>query len=313
MSTEAETPRSNSAPEDRNLAQLSVQELIALARAEQLVLGPEDEETWRPIYELGRRPGREVLDAGLKLTQSTDATCRQLGARFLAQRRDFADQAEEAQAELVRLLETDTSTEVLHGAAAALTHLSPWQRDDYRPLPVLLRLARHGDELVRYGSVFALLTCEHPEAVAMLIERSRDLDEDVRNWATFGLGSQINLDTPAIREALWVQIDEEDEEIRGEALTGLAHRKVPGVHQAIVRELQRPCVHGTTFEAAGLLADPAFVPLLESWRESDGPPHDLWLEDAIRACTPAAAIDVRVAVARGGASSSSPSGASTVP
>ena len=75
-------------------------------------------------------------------------------------------------------------------------------------------------------------------AIAALIELSSDPDYDVRNWATFGLGSQIDTDTPAIREALWARLEEPEDEVRGEAWVGLARRGDVRVAAALLRELE---------------------------------------------------------------------------
>ncbi len=70
-----------------------------------------------------------------------------------------------------------------------------------------------------------------------LIELSADSDFDVRNWATFGLGTLIDLDTPEIREALRQRLDEEDDELRGEAFVGLAKRGDTACIAPLLREL----------------------------------------------------------------------------
>lgn len=70
-----------------------------------------------------------------------------------------------------------------------------------------------------------------------LIQLSRDTDREVRNWATFGLGSQVDTDIPAIREALFARREEKDDEIRAEALVGLARRGDIRVAAALLNEL----------------------------------------------------------------------------
>lgn len=82
----------------------------------------------------------------------------------------------------------------------------------------------HPDEDVRYAIVQGLLRHEDPVAIAALIALSTDTDDDVRDWATFGLGSQLDVDTPAIREALAARLDDAHSNTREEGLYGLAAR-----------------------------------------------------------------------------------------
>src|SRR5262249_16743405 len=49
-------------------------------------------------------------------------------------------------------------------------------------------------------------------------------DESVRDWATFGLGQLIERDTPKLRAALLVRLEDPDEKTRIEAVRGLARR-----------------------------------------------------------------------------------------
>ena len=73
-----------------------------------------------------------------------------------------------------------------------------------------------------------------PAVVDMLIELTGDDDSDVRDWATFSLGTQSDLDSTAIRAALAARLDDSGDggpddglAIREEALIGLARRQGP--------------------------------------------------------------------------------------
>jgi HEAT repeat protein len=105
-------------------------------------------------------------------------------------------------------------------------------------IEALLHLKRHPDADVRYAVVHALSGHEDKRAIEGLIELSSDEDEDVRNWATFDIGSRIDTDTAEIRNALFLRLEEAEAEIRGEALVGLARRNDTRVITPLLRELE---------------------------------------------------------------------------
>jgi hypothetical protein len=109
---------------------------------------------------------------------------------------------------------------------------------DPRAVGPLAGLQSHSEARIRHAVVSSLCGCEEEQAIAALIKRSADHDRDVRNWATFGLGSQIDTDTNAIREALLARLEDEDDEIRGEALVGLARRGDIRVVPAMLKEME---------------------------------------------------------------------------
>jgi HEAT repeat protein len=127
-------------------------------------------------------------------------------------------------------------------------------------------------------------------AVQALIRLARDLDRDVRNWATFGIAQQTDLDSPELREALLARATDDDPEIRGEALIGLARRGDARALSLVRKELSGKFHGDWPVEAAGLLADPSLYPLLEALERCLGPEDrvhfDRSLSDALEACKP---------------------------
>ncbi len=146
------------------------------------------------------------------------------------------------------------------------------------------------DYEIRADVAFALCSFDGQDVVDALITLSSDSDRDVRDWATAGLGTFLELDSPQIRNALVARLSEEDAEIRGEALIGLAKRKDERVLEPLKRELSGEFWGSWCFEAAELIADPMLYPLLLSLREriaDEG--EDRFLSDAdhaIAACKP---------------------------
>jgi len=152
----------------------------------------------------------------------------------------------------------------------------------------LLKLINHPNSDVRFGATWGLLCEEDPLAIEALIELSSDDDEDVRDWATFGLGSQIDTDTPEIRKALFRRaIDSTDKgNAPGEGLVGLAKRQDGRAFELILKRLEAGNAGNLIFEAAEYLADPRLSPALENLRDvREYSAYDRnRLEDAIAAC-----------------------------
>ncbi|MEH2159088.1 HEAT repeat domain-containing protein [Nostoc sp.] len=252
----------------------STQELIEL---------PLKEENDDVVGILHFRGNQEVFAVASKLCNSQNPRERQLGADILGQlgipHRTFPH---ESLAILLRLLECEQNTDVLNSIGIALGHLH-----DARAIAPLIQLKCHPSPSVRYGVVFGLLGYEDELAISTLIELSSDQDEDVRNWATFGLGSQIETDTTAIREALYQRFlnenTDENYEIYGEALVGLAKRKDSRILTRLTEELLSDYVGVLAVEAAEEFADsrlyPALMQLKQWWSENNN-----LLERAINNC-----------------------------
>jgi HEAT repeat protein len=150
---------------------------------------------------------------------------------------------------------------VLEAAAIACGHRKS-------PLCVarLVELGKHPSAQVRYGVSYGLAGQDEPSAIAALILLSKDEDRDTRDWATFALGSQTNIDTPELRDALRARLSEDDAEIRGEALVGLGRRHDQHLKNAVLDELSGEFQGDWVFEAAEAIADPDFIPALEGMR-----------------------------------------------
>ena len=267
------------------LAKLKTDELINLALAQ--------DEPWDYDYipVLHFRGSKDVLLAAQKLCLSSEIAKRKLGVDILGQlgvpKRTFPDQCLDT---LLRLLEKETNEQVLCSIGIALGHL-----EDSRAVEPLVKFKNHPDAFVRYGVVSGISGHELPLAIKTLIELSDDKDSDlVRDWATFGLGVQIDVDTPEIREALWQRLvrenPEENYEIYGEALMGLAQRKDSRIIPFLLKELESDTVGEKTVEAAAEIGDarlyPALIKLKERWDSSQYTFVLDVLNDAIANCCP---------------------------
>lgn len=191
---------------------------------------------------------------------------------------------EETQAMLLAGLR-DQHDEVVAAAATGLSH-----RPHPDALPDLVALSRHPDASMRFNVTLALGRYAHPDAIATLLRLARDDDAAVRDWATFGLGSLHEVDSPDVRQLLWDNLADEDEDVRGEALAGLAQRRDPRVIAHLIETLDDDC-RVYELDAAGTMADPALLePLRAVARMVDRDTADRYwlgaLDAALAACEP---------------------------
>lgn len=165
----------------------------------------------------------------------------------------------------------------------------------------VLRFARHPDEDVRLAVSRAATSVEDLEVqrkvADVLIELTRDDKDDVRNWATFGLGQLQDLDYPALRDALAARLDDPHDETRGEAWVGLAKRGDDRAKPAVLTELARDDVIYLAVEAAMYYADERFLADLLELRPQ-WPTDDDTLDLAINSCDPEVRAATKAAMER---------------
>jgi len=119
-------------------------------------------------------------------------------------------------------------------------------------------------------------------STATLIALSGDVDTDARDWATFALGALSDEDTLAIRDALLARLNDSDDDVREEAIAGLAQRRDERVVLPLLRELGLHEVGSLAIEAAGAMPRPEFIPHLEALHAAH--PADKAIEEALSRC-----------------------------
>ena len=246
-----------------------------------LLSGPDEDLYWDGVCALHWRGSHEVLDRAVRLCRSFCAVERRAGADILGQLgvpdRTFPESCLRT---LLDMLVEEDDHDVLRAVLVALSHL----RDPEAIVPAS-RFRHHPDPDVRHGVVLALTGHEEEQALNVLIELTRDPEAHVRDWATFALGSQVDVDTPELRDALAGRLSDEDDDTRAEAMVGLAQRGDRRVLTALRRELESDSVGALAVEAAALIGDPelhpALLALVDWWDVDAGS-----LGEAIRACSP---------------------------
>jgi hypothetical protein len=122
-----------------------------------------------------------------------------------------------------------------------------------------------------------------------LIEMTRDADCANRDWATMLL-AQEEIDTDEVRAALVKAAADEDENVRAEAILGLAQRDRDLALPFLRKVLSGPAASMPIFEAAALVADPSLIDDLRCFAEpSDNAFLDGYTLEALAACEAAAA------------------------
>jgi HEAT repeat protein len=227
----------------------------------------ESDERWDLIRALHRRADRSILDRARSWCAGPEVVERVLGADVLAQLGTTSEAGVRLYAAestpVLRGLLRDSDVRVLRSALFALGHLETGETVE------VAALAAHSSADVRYAVTHALGGRSDEVSIRTLIALSSDADDDVRDWATFALGSLCEVDTAEVRECLLARVSDRNIEARGEALVGLAvradRRATPHIIAALrggaqdylvldaAREMLERCPDET--ELRGLLGD----------------------------------------------------------
>jgi HEAT repeat protein len=216
------------------------------------------EETSPAKVFLQQQTSREVFEAVKDLCQSADAWCRASGIEIMMRMpgKSFLLEAQEL---IVRIAETEAEVRVIEALAYALVHLEVPERWKF-----LVGWTHNSSAAARFAIAYSLGGCsDNLDVVNSLISLSRDVDEDVRDWATFGLGDLSDLDTPAIRDALVDRLQDDFIDARCEAIYGLAKRHDARVINALNSELQKDAVGSLVLDAVHELEGTPLADLIE--------------------------------------------------
>ena len=248
---------------------------------------------WNAVALLQRRGCAVTLAQVQVLARSANAHRRALAMDIAAQlqlpgRAGMADPAafapEATQALLVAGL-SDPNAGVLQAAICGLAH-----RPSAIALPRLLALLEHPAARIRLALARTLGSYAEPEATAALMRLARDRDDDVRDWATFGIGALRDTDDEAVRALLWTNAHDPDRDVRGEAVVGLARRGDPRVVDLLKERLNGGDCRGYELEAVQEMPRPELLEPLQTLladAERTRAHSTIWLSellDAIDAC-----------------------------
>ena len=144
------------------------------------------------------------------------------------------------------LLEHEEAVRPMDAAIAALGHL-----DNPAAIPLIIEHESHPNADIRFAVACSLGSFpSDPRSAECLLSLMKDVDEEVRDWATFGPGVQGDLDSVAIRDALFERLSDSNKDVREEAIAGLGKRKDQRVLPSLVATLEESAVSRPAIEAA---------------------------------------------------------------
>jgi HEAT repeat protein len=226
------------------------------------------DDPWQAVRALRRMGTRAVLDYAAQWCRSENPLKRARGADVLAQLGKSADHPtnnfpDESFLVVAKLISEEKDPLPLMSAIYALGHIG-----NPLAIPLILRHRASVNPQIRFAVAFALGSFTNsPTAIDGLLSLTEDVDEDVRDWAIFGLGVLGKSDSPQIRDALVRGLDDSYEDVREEAMVGLGKRKDPRVLPALLSALEQPIAPDRAVEAASEMLD--MMNEGEDWLGSD--------------------------------------------
>ncbi len=229
---------------------------------ERLLNNKSSKNYWNFITELRKRKDNDIFEKSVELTKSEILKEKIIGINILAQFGFPRLHLKEILKIYFDLLKTETDKNVISSILYGIGHNNDNLTD--KQINVICAFKDHKSITVKYALVYAILAIDKNKAINTLIELSKDKDSDIRDWATFGIGTQIETDTQIIREALWERINDTDNTTRLEAIVGLAKRKDENIKDILKKELLEIDESGSLIlEAIEEYNDKDFILLIE--------------------------------------------------
>ena len=227
-----------------------------------LVNNKSDKTYWDNIRELRSRANSNIFNACVKLIKSSRPKERIIGIDILAQLglspRPFFKESRKL---FFDILKKEKDPKALFSLLYAIGHNNEKLNSD--EMAILVSFKDNADKTVREGLVSALLSVDNKSAIDTLIHLTTDKVSHIRDWATFGIGTQIERNNEDIRNALWGRINDKHTGTKYEAIVGLANRLDIKIKGAIEIELKNPDFSALLFEAIATLKAIEYLPELK--------------------------------------------------
>ncbi|MES2774915.1 MAG: hypothetical protein V4722_12060 [Bacteroidota bacterium] len=243
---------------------------------------------WGNISELWSRTNEAVFKRSADLAKSRVEKEKILGINLLSQlgkppRRFYA----ETMQLYYEILETETNPKVLQVTLYGIGHNN--EKVNTKQSILISSFKDHQYDGVRNGVVMALLGVENKIAINTMLFLTEDKVSTIRDWATFGIGTQVETTSKQITDALWKRVNDKHQVTKLEAILGLAKRKDSGVKDVIKKEFSNGECGTLIFEAMMELGDKEFLSALRkqlALEKAKVKKNEFWigeLNDATRA------------------------------
>lgn len=216
----------------------------------------DDDAPWDAVQSLRRLGTREIFDRAADWVQSAEPLKRARGLDVLAQLGKTVEHPvnsfpQECYVLVSKALQSEREFQPLRSAIAALGHL-----DDPRAVPLLAPLHTNPRAAIRFDLACALGSFPNDTlSVKTLLTLMDDVDSDVRDWATFGIGVLGVQDSPEIRESLYRRLNDSDPDTSEEAVVGLAKRHDLRVLPKLIELLTPASMSSRALEATCMLLE----------------------------------------------------------
>jgi HEAT repeat protein len=214
----------------------------------------DDDAPWQAVQSLRYLGTREIFDRAANWVESAEPLKRARGLDVLAQLGKTAEHPsnsfpQECYELVSKTLQREREFQPLRSAISALGHL-----DDPRAVPLAAPFHTDPRAEIRFDVACALGSFPNDTlSVKTLIALMDDVDSDVRDWATFGVGVLGDQDSVELREALYRRLNDSDPDASEEAVVGLAKRQDLRVLPKLIELLTQASISSRAAEAACML------------------------------------------------------------
>ncbi len=242
-------------------------------------------DNYENIVELRKRGGETTFNECLKLINSNSEKNRYIGIQILS---DFGQQPKKYENKILKiffkLLKNETNYKIISTILNGIRYHKSVINESQIKIISKYKLSKYSE--IRIQVINCFLGLENITALDTLIYLTKDKKCQIRDWATFGIGTQIEISSESILKALWARTEDKDYVTRSEAIYGLALRNIVEVELKILEELENDNFDKLILKSINRLRVFKFLPKLKK-RKAEERKHkiiDIELVENLEKC-----------------------------